>query len=107
MTVCSGMADIAKSTHLKVCPHTFVYIYCVCLITIPSQISTDSFDLGLDGIVSALSTVGPYIDRCVYFEIMSKQLNWPQVDTNQVVEMDIQRKLDAPELNLEWVRLCK
>ena len=34
----------------------------------------------------ALSTVGPYIDRCVPFKIMSNQLNLPQVDSNQVVE---------------------
>jgi hypothetical protein len=34
----------------------------------------------------ALSTVGPYIDRCVPFQIMSEQLNLPQVDSNQVVE---------------------
>ena len=34
----------------------------------------------------ALSTVGPYIERCVPFQIMSNQLNLPQVDSNQVVE---------------------
>ena len=34
----------------------------------------------------ALSTVGPYIDRCVPFQIISNQLNLPQVDSNQVVE---------------------
>ena len=34
----------------------------------------------------ALSTVRPYIDRCVPFQIMSNQLNLPQVDSNQVVE---------------------
>ena len=34
----------------------------------------------------ALSTVGPYIDRCVPFQIMSNQFNLPQVDSNQVVE---------------------
>ena len=34
---------------------------------------------------------------------MSIQLNWLQVDTNQVVEnlKDDQRKFDAPELNVE------
>jgi hypothetical protein len=32
----------------------------------------------------ALSTVGPYIDRCVPFPIMSNQLNLPQVDSNQL-----------------------
>jgi hypothetical protein len=30
--------------------------------------------------------VGPYIDRCVPFQIMSNQLNLLQVDSNQVVE---------------------
>ena len=30
--------------------------------------------------------MGPYIDRCVPFQIMSNQLNVPQVDSNQVVE---------------------
>ena len=34
----------------------------------------------------ALSTVGPYIDRCMPFRIMFNQLKWPQVDSNQVVE---------------------
>ena len=33
-----------------------------------------------------LSTVGPYIDTCVPFQIMSNQFNLPQVDSNQVVE---------------------
>ena len=30
-------------------------------------------------------TQSPYIDRCVPFQIMSNQLNLPQVDSNQVV----------------------
>ncbi len=34
----------------------------------------------------ALLPVGPYIDRCVPFQIMSNQLNLSQVDSNQVVE---------------------
>ena len=40
------------------------------------------------GLVFALtlSTVGPYIDRYVLFQIMSNQFNLPQVDSNQVVE---------------------
>ena len=33
-----------------------------------------------------MSAVGPYLDRCVPFQIMSNQLNLPQVDYNQVVE---------------------
>ncbi len=28
------------------------------------------------------------IDRCVPFQIMSNQLNWPQVDSNRVVEIN-------------------
>jgi hypothetical protein len=35
---------------------------------------------------NALSTVGPYIDRCVPFQIMSNQLKLPEVDSNEVVE---------------------
>jgi hypothetical protein len=31
--------------------------------------------------------VGPYIDMCVPFQMMSNQLNLPQVDSNQVVRM--------------------
>ena len=34
----------------------------------------------------ALSTVEPYIDRCVPFQIMSNQLNLSKVHSNQVVE---------------------
>ncbi len=34
----------------------------------------------------ALLTVGPYINRCLTFQIISNQLNLPQVDSNQVVE---------------------
>ena len=34
----------------------------------------------------ALSTVGPHIDRCVPFQVMSNQLNWLQVDSSQVIE---------------------
>ena len=34
----------------------------------------------------ALSTVGPYIDMCVPFQIMSNQFNLQHVDSNQVVE---------------------
>ena len=32
------------------------------------------------------STVGPYIDMGVPFQIMSNQLNLPQIESNQVVE---------------------
>jgi hypothetical protein len=37
--------------------------------------------LWLHGLVFALTSVGPYIDRCVPFQIMSNQLNSPQVDS--------------------------
>jgi hypothetical protein len=50
--------------------------------------STDSsFDLIASFLLwYALSTVGPYIDKCVPFQIMSNQLNLPQVYSNQLVE---------------------
>jgi hypothetical protein len=53
-----------------------------------NPVSTDnSFDLMACFLLwHALSTVGPYIDRCVPFQIMSNQLNLPQVDFKQVVE---------------------
>ena len=61
----------------------------LCLNTILSWSSTDnSFNLMAWFLLwHALSTVGPYIDRCVPFQIMSNQLNLPQVDPNQVVEI--------------------
>jgi hypothetical protein len=60
----------------------------LCLDTILSWTSMDnSFDLMSWFLLwHALSTVKPYIDRCVPFHIMSNQLNLPQVDSNQVVE---------------------
>ena len=59
----------------------------LCLDTILSRSSMDnSFDLMAWFLPwHALSTVGPHIDRCVPFQIMSNQLNLPQVDSNQVV----------------------
>ena len=58
------------------------------LNTILSRSSTaNSFDLMAWFLLwHALSTVGPYIFRCMPFQIMSNQLNLPQVDSNQVVE---------------------
>ena len=58
------------------------------LDTTLSRSSTDnSFNLMAWFLLwNALSTVVPYIDRCVPFQIMSNQLNVPQVDSNQVVE---------------------
>ena len=60
----------------------------LCLNTILSRSSTDnSFDLMASFLLGhALSTMGPYIDRCVPFQIMSNQLNLPQVDSNLVLE---------------------
>ena len=59
-----------------------------CLDTILSLSSTDnSFDLMAWFLLwHALSTVWPYIDKCVNYQIMLSQLNLPQVDSNQVVE---------------------
>ena len=60
----------------------------LCLNINLSRSSTDnSFDIMAWFLLEhALSTVGPYIDRCMTFQIMSNQLNLPQVDSNQVVE---------------------
>jgi hypothetical protein len=53
----------------------------------PSPDTDNSFDLIARFLLGyALSTVGPYVDCCVPFQIMSNQLNIPQVDSNQVVE---------------------
>ena len=40
--------------------------------------------------------MGPYIDRCVPVQIMSNQLNLPQVDSNQVVEYCLFFSLFSP-----------
>ena len=60
----------------------------LCLDKILSRSSTDnSFDLSAcQSKNQAISTVGPHIDRCVPFQIMSNHLNLPRVDSNQVVE---------------------
>ena len=70
----------------------------LCLNRILSRSSTDNFfDLTAWFLLwHALSTVGPYIDRCVPFQIMSNQLNLPQVDSNRHLKDD-QWKQDAPE----------
>jgi hypothetical protein len=54
-----------------------------------SRSTTDnSFDLMAWFLLChALSTVGPYIDKCVSFLILSNQFNLPQMDSNQVVEI--------------------
>ena len=52
--------------------------------SVPRQISTDNSWLGFL-LWHALWTVGPYIDRCVPFKIMSNQFNLPRVDSNQVI----------------------
>ena len=49
-----------------------------------------------------LPTVGPYIGRCVPFQIISNQLNLPQVDSKLQKHLkDDQCKQDAPGLNVE------
>jgi len=73
----------------------------LCLLTILSRSSTGS---SLDFIVEfllwhALSTVGPYIERCVSFQIMCNQLNWPQVDSNTSCR-DISRMIKG-----NWIHL--
>ena len=54
-------------------------------------------------LLCALSTVGPYIDSCVPFQIMSNQSNLPQVDSIKLKKhlKDDQWKQDAPQLNFE------
>ena len=51
------------------------------------------------GLVFALTCtvncVGPFIYGCVSFQIMSNQLNLPQVDSNQVVEMSQERSMET------------
>ena len=87
----------------------------LCLDIILSRSSTDnSFDLMAVIVFALTCTVGPYIDRCVPFQIMSNRLNLPQVDYNQAVEhlKDDQWKQDAPELNFKshskgFEYLCK
>ena len=62
----------------------------------------NSFDLmAWFSLWHALSTVGPYIDRCVSFHIMSNQLNLPQVDSNQVVETS--RMINGNSIHLSSV----
>ena len=60
----------------------------LCLDTILSLSSSDNyFDFMAWFLLKhALSTVGPGIDRCVPFQIISNQFNLPQVDSSQVVE---------------------
>jgi hypothetical protein len=54
----------------------------LCLNTILSRSSMDnSFGLMTWFLLwHAQSTVGPYIDRCVHFQIIYNQFNLPQVD---------------------------
>jgi hypothetical protein len=70
-----------KSSNLFRYPFPDLY-----LDTILFRSSTDnSFDLMAWFLHwHTLSTVGPYIEGCVPFQIMSSQLNLPQVDSNQV-----------------------
>ena len=65
----------------------------LCLDTILSRSSkNNSFDpMAWFLLWHALSTVGPYIDRCVPFQVMSNQLNLPQVDSKQ----DISRMING------------
>lgn len=58
----------------------------LCLDTILSWRSTDNSCMAWFVLWHALLTVGSYIDRCVPFQIMSNQLNLPEVDSSQAVE---------------------
>jgi hypothetical protein len=40
----------------------------------------------MDNSFNLMAWLGAYIGRCVLFQIMSNHFNWPQVDSNQVVE---------------------
>ena len=98
---------------LQCCRNVLVPSPDLCLDTILHRSSTDnSFNLMAWFLLChERPTVGPYIDRCVHFLIMSNQLNLPQVDSKPVVETS-QWKQDAPELNFEPHRkgseyLCK
>ena len=79
-----------KNPHSMMLPCFWFPSLDLCLDTILSRSSSDSsFGLMTWSLLwHALSTVGPYIDKCVPFQIMSNQLNLPQVDpvVNQVVE---------------------
>ena len=68
-----------------------------------SRSSTDnSFDLmGWLLLRHAPSTVGPYIDSCVPFQIMSNLLNLPQVDSNHVVETSQEWSMETGWIILE------
>ncbi len=60
----------------------------LCLDTILSWRSTDNSlnFMACFVIWHAVLPVGPYIDMCLPFQIMSNQLNLPQVDSKQAVE---------------------
>jgi hypothetical protein len=45
--------------------------------------------------------MGAYIDRCMPFQIMSNQLNLPQLDSNQVVETS--RMINGNRMHLRLI----
>ena len=45
--------------------------------------------------------MGPYIGRCAPLQIMSNQLNLPQMDSNQVVETS--RKINGNQMHLSLI----
>ena len=61
----------------------------LCLDTILSRSSMDKSFYLMSWFLfrHALSTVGPYIDRCVPFQIMSNQLNLPQSSCRNISRM--------------------
>ena len=77
----------------------------LCLDTILSRSSMDNwFDLMAWFLHwHALSTMGPYIDMCLPFQIMSNQFNIPPGDSKLLKHLkDDLWKQDAHELNFEY-----
>ena len=81
----------------------------LCLVTILSRrtISDNFLDFMAWFVLwHALSTVGPYIDRCVpNFQIISNELNLPQVDSDQVVETSQGWTVETGCTWVSWQRL--
>ena len=78
-----------------------------CFDTILSRRSTDnSLDfMAWFELCHALSTVGPYIDTCVPFQIMSNQLNLPQVI--KLYSCTISRMISGNRMHLSSILSAK
>jgi hypothetical protein len=79
----------------------------LCLDTIMSRCSTDkSFDLmACFYSEPVLSSVGPYIDRCGPFQIMSNQLNLSHMDSNKVIETSMM--INGNRIHLSSIFIAK